>query len=49
MIVVIIAALRLIANSTPEQAEKARNSLIYGLVGLIIIQLADLAVKKMFF
>ena len=49
MIVVIIAALRLIANSTTEQAEKARNSLIYGLVGLIIIQLADLAVKKMFF
>jgi len=49
MIVVIIAALRLIANSTPEQAEKSRNSLVYGLIGLVVIQMADVAVKKMFF
>lgn len=49
MIVVIIAAIRLIANSTPEQAEKARNSLVYGIVGLLIVQLADTIVKKMFF
>jgi len=49
MIVVIIAAIRLIANSTPEQAEKSRNSLVYGIVGLIIVQLADTIVKKMFF
>lgn len=49
MIVVIIAAIRLISNSTPEQAEKARNSLVYGVIGLIIVQLADTIVKKMFF
>lgn len=49
MIVVIIAAIRLIAESTPEQAQKARNSLVYGIVGLLIIQLADAVVKKMFF
>ncbi|MFA6918257.1 MAG: hypothetical protein WC285_05535 [Candidatus Gracilibacteria bacterium] len=49
IIVVIIAAIRLIAESTPEQGEKARNSIVYGIVGLLIIQLADVAVKKMFF
>jgi hypothetical protein len=49
MVVVIIAAIRLVANSSPEEADKARNGLIYGIVGLILIQLADIIVKKMFF
>lgn len=49
MIVVIIAAMKLIASSSPEEATKARNSLVYGVIGLIIIQMADVIVKKMFF
>lgn len=49
MIVVIIAALRLIASSNAEQATKSRNTLVYGVLGLVLIQLADAIVKKMFF
>lgn len=49
MFVVIIAAIRLISENTAQEAEKARNSLVYGIVGLILIQLANTIVKKMFF
>jgi hypothetical protein len=49
MIVVIIAAIRLVSNSAPEEADKARNTLVYGILGLLLIQLASVIVKQMFF
>lgn len=48
-IVVVISAVKLISTSTEEEAGKAKNSLLVGLLGLIVINLADVIVKKMFF
>lgn len=48
-IVVVIAAIKLVSYSSEEEATKAKNTLLLGLLGLIIIQLADPIVKKMFF
>lgn len=48
-IVVIIAAIKLVSYSSEEEATKAKNTLLVGILGLIIIQLADPIVKKMFF
>lgn len=48
-IVVIISAVRLISTSAEEEAGKSKNSLLLGLLGLILINLADVIVKKMFF
>lgn len=48
-IVVVIAAIKLVSYSSEEEATKAKNTLLVGILGLIIIQLADPIVKKMFF
>lgn len=48
-IIIIIAAIKLVSTSTDEEAAKAKNTLLVGIVGLLIIQLADPLVKKMFF
>lgn len=50
MIVFIIAAIRLVASDgTDENLTKAKDTLVYSAIGLIIIQLASSIVKKMFF
>lgn len=48
-IMIVIAAIKLVSTSSDEEAGKAKKSLLIGIVGLLIIQLADTAVKKMFF
>lgn len=48
-IFVIIVALKLVTTANEEEAKKAKDSLLMGIVGLIIIQLADVAVKQVFF
>lgn len=47
--VVITQAIRLVARSDDEEASKAKNVLLYGIIGLILIQVADYAVKEIFF
>ncbi|MBI4235082.1 hypothetical protein HY604_02160 [Candidatus Peregrinibacteria bacterium] len=49
LIMIFIAAVKLISTANEEEAEKMRKNLIFGVIGLLIIQLADVAVKKMFF
>ncbi len=48
-ILVVVAAVKLVSTSKEEEATKAKDSLKIGVVGLILIQLADIAVKKAFF
>ncbi len=48
-VMVIIAAIKLISTANEEEAGKAKTTLLIGLAGLILIQLADTVVKKMFF
>lgn len=40
---------RLLGDPTDEQADKSKQQLLWGVVGLILIQFADTLVKKMFF
>jgi hypothetical protein len=49
VVVVIIASVRLVSNSTEEEAGKAKSAMLYGVIGLFIIQLADPIVREMFF
>lgn len=49
LIVIIIAAIKLVATSTDEEAEKQKTALVIGVIGLLVIQMADIAVKQMFF
>lgn len=48
IIVVIIAAIRLVANSTDEEAAKAKRALLFGVIGFLVIQSADPIVRNMF-
>jgi hypothetical protein len=48
-IVVIIASIRLVAHSTDEEAGKAKTAMLYGVIGLFVVQLADPIVREMFF
>lgn len=48
-IVIIIAAIKLVSTANEEEAGKSKNTLIIGIIGLLVIQLADTIVKKMFF
>ncbi|MBI4232286.1 hypothetical protein HY605_03565 [Candidatus Peregrinibacteria bacterium] len=48
-IIIIIASIKLVSTSTEEEAGKAKESLLVGIIGLLVIQLADPIVKKMFF
>ncbi len=48
-IVIIIAAMKLVSFSSDEEAEKAKSTILIGIIGLFIIQLADPIVKQMFF
>jgi hypothetical protein len=49
LVVVIYAAVKLTLNPAEDEAENAKKTLIWGVVGLVLIQLADTFVKRMFF
>lgn len=48
-VVIIIAAVKLVSTANDEEAGKAKKSLLIGIIGLLLVQLADIAVKKTFF
>ncbi|MFH1533417.1 MAG: hypothetical protein ABID64_00620 [Nitrospirota bacterium] len=49
LIIIVIQAIKLVSTANEEEATKAKTTLIVGTIGLLIIQVADVAVKKMFF
>lgn len=49
IIIIVIQAIKLVSTANEEEAGKAKTTLVIGTMGLIIIQVADAAVKKMFF
>lgn len=49
MIVIIIQAIKLVSTANEEEATKAKTTLLMGIIGLMVIQLADVIVKRMFF
>lgn len=49
VLVIIVNAIKLITTGNEEEAEKTKKTLMVGVAGLIVIQLADTLVKKMFF
>lgn len=49
MIIIVIAAIKLISTTNEEDAGKAKKTLIYAIMGMILVQLADIIVRKMFF
>jgi len=49
VIVIIIAAIKLVSRSADEEAEKVKHTLQYGIMGLLLINLSSVIVKKMFF
>ena len=49
ILVVITQAIKLISRSEDEEAQKARNVLLFGIIGLILIQVAYYAVTEVFF
>lgn len=48
-IYIIIYALKLISTTSDEEATKVKDGLIMAVLGFILIQIADVAVKKVFF
>ncbi len=49
LIVVIVYAIKMVSVSEEEDAKKIKTGLAFGILGLLVIQLADIIVKKMFF
>jgi hypothetical protein len=49
LVVVIIAAINLISTASDEEATKAKEAMVVGVIGLLVIQFADPLVKKMLF
>ena len=49
IIVVIVASVNLVSTASDDEAGKAKDAILIGIIGLLIIQLASVAVKKMFF
>lgn len=49
LIIIVIQAIKLVATANDEEAGKAKMTLIVGTMGLLVIQVADAVVKKMFF
>lgn len=49
LVIIIIQAIKLVSTANDEEAGKAKTTLIVGTIGLLVIQVADAAVKKMFF
>ncbi len=48
-VVIVISAIKLIAKADEEDAKKVKNHLLMGVVGLLVIQLADPIVKRIAF
>lgn len=48
-LVVVFASVRLISTANEEEATKAKSTLLVGIIGLLVIQLANVMVKRMFF
>lgn len=48
-LVVVFAAFRLISTASEEEATKSKSTLLVGIIGLLVIQIADVAVRRMFF
>ncbi len=48
-LVVVISAIKLMTDATEEEMKKAKSTMIIGIVGLLVIQMASPLVKKMFF
>lgn len=49
LLMVVISAIRLVSTDQEDKAKEAKTSLIVGAIGLLVVQLADVVVKKMFF
>lgn len=49
VLIIIVNAIKLITTENEEEAGKIKKTLMVGVIGLIVIQLADVVVKKMFF
>jgi hypothetical protein len=49
VVIVVIQAIKLVSTANEEEAGKAKTTLIAGTIGLLVIQVADVAVKKIFF
>ncbi len=49
LIIIVVQAIKLVSTANDEEAVKAKTTLIVGTIGLLVIQVADAAVKKMFF
>jgi len=49
ILIILIQAVKLVSTANDEEAGNAKMTLLYGIVGLLVIQLADVGVKKMFF
>lgn len=46
---ILIEAIKLISTTNEEEGKKLKDHLIYGMLGFVLIQLADVIVKKTFF
>lgn len=49
LLMVFYSAIKLISTANEEEAGKSKTTLMLGVAGLLVIQLADVIVKKMFF
>lgn len=49
MLYVIITAIKLLGSPTEDEATNAKRKMLWGIVGLVLIQFADTLVKRMFF
>lgn len=49
VLVVIIASVNLVSTASDDEAGKAKETILMGIIGLLVVQLANVAVKKMFF
>jgi hypothetical protein len=49
MVYVIVLSIRLISGATAEEAEKAKDQLIYMVIGLLVVQFAGTLIKTMIF
>lgn len=49
IVVIVIAALKLVSTANDEQATKMKDNLTAGIIGLLVIQIADVVVRKAIF
>lgn len=49
VVIILMSSIRLIQTDNDEEAKKNKDQLVLSVIGLFVIQLADVAVKKIFF